>query len=313
MPLLSIITPAFNEAENLPHLYAGLVETLGATGVDWEWIVVDDHSRDRTFEVVSDLAARDPRVTGVRFARHAGSHTAIACGLHEATGRAAALLAGDLQDPPEVLTRLLAEWREGAQVVWGVRGRREGTAASAVGFARAYYFIMRRLVGLRDMPPSGADVFLIDRAVIDAFRQFGESHTSVLALITWMGFRQASVTYDKQPRARGASGWTLRKKITLVVDSITAFSSFPIRLVSYSGLVVALAGLGSAVALAARAAAGRPIRGWPVVLAAIALATGVQMLILGMLGEYLWRALDETRRRPRFLVEARTGDFHVLQ
>lgn len=302
---LSIITPAFNEAENLDAMYARLSAAASRAGLDWEWVIVDDHSRDATFDVTRALAARDPRVRGLRLARNSGSHTAIACGLHHVTGDAAVVLAADLQDPPETLAAMLAEWRAGAQVVWAVRRQREGESAPALGFSRVYYFIMRHVVGMKEMPATGADFFLADRIVIDAFRRFPERHVSVLALVTWMGFRQAFVEYDKQRRHAGQSGWTLAKKVKLVADSVTGFSDAPIRLCSYGGLTLMLAG--AMLAAGSVVFPPRPGAGLLLVIAIVIGLAGLQLLALGIVGEYVWRALDEARRRPPYLIEAVAG------
>ncbi len=197
---LSIITPAFNEAADLPMLYERLAAVMANRADEWEWLVVDDHSGDGTFAVIEQLALRDARIRGVRLARNSGSHLAITCGLHQVSGDAAALLAADLQDPPELLPQMLDRWRNGAQVVWAVRRRRPGERHHQA-FAAIYYWIMRRLVGLSDMPARGADSFLIDRVVIDAFCQSAERNASVFALITWLGFRQDHVEY-RQAAAR---------------------------------------------------------------------------------------------------------------
>ena len=239
---LSVITPAYNEADNLPLLYSRISTTLNSLDLDWEWIVVDDHSRDDTFATLAGIARRDAHVQGIRFARNFGSHKAIRCGLDQAQGDCAIVLAADLQDPPETIPTLLEKWRDGAQVVWAARAGREGEKASTVGLARLYYLLMRRVVGLKEIPSMGADFFLIDCSVIEALRQFNESNASILALITWMGFRQATITYSKRARKHGRSGWTLEKKLKLAVDSITSFTYVPIRLMSYVGLVVALLG-----------------------------------------------------------------------
>ncbi|MEK9162976.1 MAG: glycosyltransferase family 2 protein, partial [Chloroflexota bacterium] len=213
--MLSIVTPAYNESENLPLLYQRLQHVLSSLGIEWEWIVVDDHSRDQTFEVIAQIAAQDSRVRGVRFARNFGSHTAILCGLENAKGDCAVVMAADLQDPPETLSPLIEKWKGGAQVVWAVRAHREEEVASKVGFAKLYYFMMREMVGMKEMPSTGADFFLIDRQVIDVLSQFKESNASILALITWLGFRQESVIYDKRARQHGRSGWDLEKKLKL--------------------------------------------------------------------------------------------------
>lgn len=301
--LVSVVTPAYNEAANLPLLADRLTKALAGVGA-WQWIVVDDHSRDDTFEVAAGLAARDPRIKAVRFARNFGSHVAIACGIAEAEGEVVVVLAADLQDPPEVIPQLVEAWQGGAQIVWAVRGEREGERASTVGFARLYYWLMRRMVGLTEMPATGADFFLIDRRVADALNRFDESHASLFALLGWMGFRQTSITYDKQARVHGRSGWTLEKKLKLVVDSVTSFTYLPIRLMSYIGFVIAMIGFAYALWVVVNAIAGRPAEGWSSLMVAVLVVGGVQMLMMGVLGEYLWRALDEARRRPRFIVES---------
>lgn len=311
MTTLSVVTPAYNEARNLPVLYERLRQVLDGAGVDWEWVVVDDHSRDETFAVVAEIARRDPRVRGLRLARNSGSHKAITCGLHHAGGNAAVVLAADLQDPPETLPTLLAAWREGAQVVWAVRAHR-AESAGRVGFARLYYFLMRRLVGIKEMPATGADFFLLDRRVVEALRQFRESNVSLMALITWMGFRQTAVPYDKQARLYGQSGWSLGKKLKLVVDSVTSFSYLPIRLMSATGFIVAILGFLYAIVVTINALAGRPPQGWASLMVAVLVLGGLQMLMMGVLGEYLWRALDEARRRPPYLIEAMTGEEGAL-
>ena len=302
--MLSILTPAFNEAANLPALYDRLVETMRDIGGDWEWVVVDDHSRDDTFAVVEALALRDARVRGFRLARNAGSHVAITCGLHHVEGDAAVMMAADLQDPPETLTSMVARWRQGAQVVWATRRVQPGDR-SHKGFAAVYYWMMRRVVGMKEMPASGADFFLVDRVVIDAFRRFPERNVSVLALITWLGFRQEYVEYDKQPRVAGQSGWTLSRKIKLVVDSITSFSDFPIRICTYVGLAL----MAAALVLLILSIALLPQLGGGVLflLFLIVGLAGLQLVAVGVVGEYVWRALEESRRRPAYLIEAVAG------
>jgi dolichol-phosphate mannosyltransferase len=301
--MISVITPAFNEAMNLDAVHARLRDTMDRLGVAWEWLIVDDHSRDDTFAVVERLARLDGRIRGVRLARNCGSHIAIACGLDHARGDAAVLLVADLQDPPETFGAMIGAWRDGAQVVWAVRRSYPGQRAAA-GFSAVYYWIMRAVVGLTELP-AGTDFFLIDRAVIDACRRCPERHVSIFALIASLGFRPARIDYDKQPRAAGRSGWTLQRKITLVVDSVTAFSELPIRACTYTGLGLIVLGVLTAVpGLFVVLDGGRGL--W-LLLAVIAGLTGLQLTALGIVGEYVWRALDEARRRPRYLIEREAG------
>jgi glycosyltransferase involved in cell wall biosynthesis len=308
--MISIVTPAFNESTNLRALYQRLAGAMAAQGVEWEWVIVDDHSRDNTFAIVQQLAASDARVRGLRLARNSGSHLAIICALRHVSGDAAALVAADLQDPPEFLAQMIEGWRQGAQVVWAVRRQRPGDT-SHKGFAAIYYWIMRRLVGFTEMPATGADFFLIDRVVIDAFCQSRERNTSVFALITWLGFRQEQIEYDKQPRASGQSGWTLGRKIKLVIDSVTAFSDFPLRWCLYGGL--ALIGLGVLIGLVGLLLLPSLGAGLLLVVALVLSLSGLQLGALAIVGQYVYRALDEARGRPRYVIEAVAGQVASVQ
>jgi dolichol-phosphate mannosyltransferase len=306
LAMLSIIVPAYNEAQNLPVLYSRLCQTLQSLNLQWELIVVDDHSSDETFSVISTIAGRDPHVKAIRLSRNYGSHTALTCGLNHAKGNCAVVLAADLQDPPEIIPKLMDNWRKGTQVVWAARNHREGEKVSTLALARLYYFLMRRFVGLHDMPVKGADFFLIDRCVIDALRQFNERNISIMALLNWMGFRQTSVTYDNQARLHGQTGWSLEKKLKLAVDSVTSFTYLPIRLMSYIGFLTAIAGFVYAGIVVTMALKGLPVQGWASLMVVVLVFLGIQMVMMGVLGEYIWRALDESRGRPRYLIEATT-------
>lgn len=294
--MISLITPAFNEGSNLPMLHERLTSVFRQ--LDWEWIIVDDHSRDNTFEVIERLVAIDPRVRGIRLAYNSGSHLAFTCGLRHASGEVAALMVADLQDPPELLIQMLERWRSGVQVVWAVRRHQPGDGSGT----QLYYWIMRNLVGMNDMPATGADFFLVDRVVIDAFLAAADRHVSIFALMMWLGFRREFIQYDKQPRTRGRSGWTLTKKLKLVVDSIVGFSDFPIWWLTYAGvaaLVVAL--VPAVVAVVAYSGLNAAL----LLLAALVIGLfGCHLIALGILGHYVWRGLDAARKRPLYSIEA---------
>jgi polyisoprenyl-phosphate glycosyltransferase len=297
-PLVSLVTPAFNEAENLPVLHRRIAElSAGQPAFDWEWLVVDDHSSDATFEVLRKLSGVDSSLRAFRLARNSGSHAAIACGLAKARGDCAIVLAADLQDPPERIPEMLAAWRSGAQIVWAER------SGARPAWSSLYWMLMRHLAAVPQTPAAGADFVLLDRVAVNAVGQFAESNVSILALMTWMGFRQASITYEKEARLHGQSGWTLRKKRKLVVDSITSFSYFPIRLMAYIGFVVAFGGFLYAFLIVANAFQGHRPEGWASLMVVVLTLGGLQMLMMGVLGEYLWRALEEARARPRYLIE----------
>src|SRR5439155_23790207 len=217
MNKVSLVIAAYNEELNIPPLYERIVKLdWRALDAELELVFVDDHSRDRTPQILRELAARDARVKWLRFSRNFGSHKAFTAGLKFATGDCAIILAADLQDPPEAVPQLLAKWRAGAKVVWAVRGERPGETFATRLFARLYYQLMRRYA-VAEMPETGADFLLMDRLVLDALEAAPERNTSLLALIQWMGFEQAQITYTKEARVAGVSKWTLSKRIKLAV------------------------------------------------------------------------------------------------
>jgi len=304
--LISIITPAFNEQDNLPEFHTRLQAVADSLGITWEWLVVDDHSSDDTWQVLRGIAATDHRVRAIRFSRNFGSHLAIACALQHADGGAAVIMAADLQDPPETLPLLVEHWRTGHDVVWAVRKAREGESALTKLFSTVYCWLMRRCA-LPNMPARGADFLLMDRKVIDAYNHIAEKNTTVVGMILWMGFRQTFVEYVKRARHAGQSKWTVAKKIKLLVDSIVSFSYLPIRVMSYAGVAMAAVGFVYAVFVVV----GR-LLGWVVVgtgfaalMTVLLIGQGMILTTLGVLGEYLWRTFDEARDRPRYIIEDR--------
>lgn len=306
MPKLSIVVAAYNEEGNLPLLYQRVcaLDWTGL-GLEPEFVFVDDHSRDGTPRLLRGLAAKDPRVKVLRFAKNFGSHKAFTAGLEHATGDAAVILAADLQDPPETIPQLVAKWREGAKTVWAVRAEREGVSFSDKLFARFYYGLMRRFADVQP-PREGADFLLVDRCVLDQLRATPEKNTSVLLLIQWMGFPQAFIEYTKAARHSGRSNWTFSKKLKLAIDSLASFSYAPIRIASLMGVLFGFTGFVYAIIVAARAIWwGSPVQGWPALMCVVLITAGIQLLILGVLGEYLWRTYEESRHRPRYIIEER--------
>ena len=306
LPVLSVVVAAYNEEGNVPLLYDRLLALdWAALKLEPEFVFVDDHSQDKTPQVLASLAARDPRVKVLRFSKNFGSHKAFTAGLEHCTGVAAVILAADLQDPPETIPQLVAKWREGAKVVWAVREDREGESLATRLLSRLYYFLMRRMAEVRP-PRKGADFLLLDRVVVAELRKAPEKHTSLLSLIQWMGFDQAEIVYTKAARHSGRSNWTLSKKLKLAVDSFVSFSYVPLRLASACGLLFAFSGFLYAAVIAVRAIAlGSPVQGWSSLMCVLLIVSGVQLVILGILGEYLWRTFDEARGRPRYIVEKR--------
>jgi dolichol-phosphate mannosyltransferase len=224
-PTLSVVTPAFDEARSLPLFHARLTEALAGLEVveeGWEWIVVDDGSRDQTSEVIAELAATDGRVRGVRLERNHGSHAAILRGLTESRGRAVFILAADLQDPPKLATELLVHWRDGARIVWGVRDRYAAEGRVRVAFSTLYHALQRRAGGARGLPPGGAGCCLLDRAVVDVLCRAVPPPVDVFAAAGRLSLPSATVAYRRAPRAFGRSGWSTGKKVRFALRSLVA-------------------------------------------------------------------------------------------
>lgn len=302
MPRLTVITAFLNEEGNLPLFRQRLLAVLDRLGLSSEVILVDDHSEDDGQRIAREWAAADPRVRYLRLSRTFGSHAAYSAGMARSTGDGVILLAADLQDPPEMIPRLLAEWDKGFHVVWASRAERPGESRLTRTFAGCYYALMRRLA-LPTMPRKGADFLLADRKVVDAYKAIPEKNTSFLGMLVWMGFRQTSIEYVKEARHSGRSKWNLSKKVKLLIDSLVSFSYAPIRLISAAGVAVSLLGTLYAAVVIVRASFGSIPEGWSSLMVVVLILGGFQLLMLGVLGEYLWRAFDEVRGRPRYLIE----------
>ena len=302
--VISVVTAFYNEAPNLPLFRERLTSVLDSLEEHGEIVLVDDHSTDSSAMVAKQWASQDARVKYIRLSRNSGSHAAFSAGLNFSTGDCAVLLAADLQDPPETIGQLLEQWRAGNDVVWSVRMAREGESWSTKALAAAYYWLMRR-VALPGMPAKGADFLLMDRKVVDAYNAIGEKNTSVLGMILWMGFRQSFIPYVKRARHSGRSKWTLTKKLKLFVDSMASFSYFPIRAMSLVGLCMALAGFLYALVVVLGRLSGwiDTGTGFAALMTVLLVGQGTTMTMLGILGEYVWRGYDESRGRPRYIVE----------
>jgi dolichol-phosphate mannosyltransferase len=298
MVKLSIIIPFLNEAENISRLHerlCGLANHL--LDVSLEIILVDDGSTDGSVDALRSLPPTGPPMRLVRLSRNFGSHAALSAGVTEATGDILTFLSADLQDPPELLTTMLAKWREGYDIVWGTRESREDDLLTRM-FAGLFYFLLRRYA-LTQMPPGGVELCLVDRKVIASLGNLQERNSSIACLIMWAGFRQCVIPYRREARKAGRSKWSFGRKIKLFIDSFVAFSFLPMRIISALGGIVSLLGLLYACVIIFLAIfRGNPVTGWPSLMVTILLCSGVQMLMLGILSEYLWRALDAARNRP---------------
>jgi polyisoprenyl-phosphate glycosyltransferase len=304
MALISVIIPSYNEEENLPVLHERLQHVAETLQYTFEFIFVDDGSTDGSFKILEDMARNDSRVKAVKFSRNFGSHAACLAGLSRATGDACTFLSADLQDPPEMIETLINEWSKGYEVVFGIREWGKGSLRL---FPTLYYQAVRRFA-LPNMPETGTDVFLIDRKVVDTIVSIREKNTSIFGLILWSGFKQTIVQYRKGIRQKGISKWTLGKKIKLFIDTFVSFSYLPLRLISLVGILLACLGFLYAFFIVFnRLFFSVPVEGWASLMVALLVVSGTQLVFLGILGEYLWRNFDETRKRPAFIIDRMIG------
>jgi dolichol-phosphate mannosyltransferase len=305
MSRVTVVVPVYCNATSLPDLHERLKAVAALAGGDsFEFLFVDDGSSDASWEVLRGLQASDPRVTLVKLSRNFGSNQALLAGLAHAQGDAIATLAADLQDPPELVLEMLSHWKAGRKVVLAARRNRFDPGLTNA-FADAFYSLFRRFA-ISSMPRRGFDFFLIDRSVCELVNKIQENNTYLMGLILWLGFDPACVYYDRAAREGryGSSRWTGRRKVKYFVDSFVAFSYAPLRAASLLGLAIALLGVMYALfVVALRVTRGFEVQGWASLMVALLVLSGVQLFVTGVLGEYLWRTLDETRKRPRFIVE----------
>jgi dolichol-phosphate mannosyltransferase len=305
MSLISLVVPVYHNAASLPDLLVKFQELANKRSEhQFEFVFVDDGSRDNSLQVLEGLFAHEPRMAIVKLSRNFGSNAALLTGLTHAHGDAIAAIAADLQDPPELIDEMLALWQQGRKVVLAARESRDDPGLTAL-FSDIFYVLFRRFA-IRTMPKRGFDFFLIDRQVCDLIKQIQESNTYLMGLILWLGFDPAVIYYHRHRReARyGRSMWTLVRKLKYFIDSFVAFSYAPVRFASILGMTLSVLGLIYAViVIALRLFWEVHIEGWTSLMVIVLVVSGAQMMIMGILGEYLWRNLDETRRRPRFIID----------
>jgi dolichol-phosphate mannosyltransferase len=307
-PSASVIVPCLNEEETLEAFYARLAPVLETQfGGHWQVIFVDDGSTDRTLALIAELRQRDERVRAVRLSRNFGSHVAIAAGLDHVDTDLALILAADLQDPPESIPEFVLRWREGYEIVWGAREARDDPLMRRF-FARAFYGLIRR-TALPGIPATGTGSFcLIDRKVIASFQRFPERNRLTFGIISWAGFAQTQVPYRREARHAGQSKWTFGQLIKTAIDTFVSFSYLPLRLISYLGFVVSICAFAFALyVILDHFVSGSTLKGWPSLMASILLFGGIQVLTLGVVGEYIWRISEESKRRPLYIVRDRIG------
>lgn len=307
--LISIVAPVYNEEAVLAMLYERVRTVLDDAGERWELILVNDGSRDRSAEVIADLHARDPRVKGISFSRNFGFQIAATAGLDHAGGDAVILTDADLQDPPEVYPAMLAKWREGYDVVYGVRASRQGETWFKLTTAKLFYRLIHRITSI-NIPLDTGDFRLMDRRVINSLRGMNERNRFLRGMVPWIGFRQIGVEYNREARYAGEAKFTsVKKMLPFALDAITSFSYFPLQLATILGFVIAAISVVAilAVVLVRLLGPHEPLLGQATTLVAVLFLGSVQLISLGIIGEYLGRIYDEVKGRPLYLIQESWG------
>jgi glycosyltransferase involved in cell wall biosynthesis len=301
-PVVSVVVPCHNEEANIYPLHARLRAVLDGAGLSWELICVNDGSDDGTLPALLRLQAEDARVRVHDLSRNFGKEAALTAGLDQARGLAMIPLDADLQDPPEVIPALIARWREGYDVVNAVRAAREGEGWLKRSSAHLFYRVINRLSAIA-IPPDTGDFRLLSRAAVEALRQMPERRRFLKGMFVWVGFPTASVTYRREGRQAGRSSWTYWRLWNFALDGITSFSEVPLRIAAYLGLGVALLSLLYGLFLLLRTLAfGNPVSGYPSLMVAILFLGGVQLVAVGVIGEYVGRIYEETKQRPVYII-----------
>ncbi len=307
-PKFTIIAPVFNEEPVLPELYKRISAVMDTLSEPWELILVDDGSRDRSAAIIAALHEKDERVKGVSFSRNFGFQEAVTAGLDYSSGDAVVLTDADLQDPPEVILEMIAKWREGFDVVYGVRSEREGETWFKLVTAKMFYRLIHRITSV-NIPLDTGDFRLMDRRVVDALGEMRERNRFLRGMVPWVGFKQTGVFFKREPRFAGEAKYSsVRRMFRFAMNAITSFSYVPLQLATYLGFFIA--GLSSLAILAVillRLFAPHELTGQATTLVVVLFLGGVQLISLGIIGEYLGRIYDEVKGRPLYLISEQWG------
>ncbi|MFN3842036.1 MAG: glycosyltransferase family 2 protein [Rehaibacterium terrae] len=300
---LCIVVPAFNEAQALPALQARIAAVIDTLDLDGRVLYVDDGSRDDTWQVMTALAEADPRVSAIRLSRNFGKELALTAGLDHADADAVVVLDADGQDPPELIPAFVAKWREGFDVVYGTRLARDGESWLKKLTAAAFYRVMARLSST-PVPRDTGDFRLLSRRALDALGKLRERHRFMKGLFAWVGFRQCAIPYHRQARLAGRSKFSYWRLWNFALEGITSFSTVPLRVATYVGLLTSLLAFAFGVWIVLKTLLwGDPVAGYPSLMVVILFLGGIQLMALGILGEYLGRLYDEAKQRPLYLVD----------
>jgi dolichol-phosphate mannosyltransferase len=305
-PELSVVVPVFNEQENLPQLYQRLVATLDRVGLVYELILVDDGSRDQSMPIMHELAAADPRVTVIELARNFGHQVAISAGLDHARGHGVIVMDADLQDPPEVLPEFIAKWREGYEVVYAIREKRKENIFKRMAYA-AFYRLLQRVAQV-EIPLDAGDFCIMDRRIVDLLNGMPERSRFVRGIRSWVGFRQIGMPYERHARHAGRPKYTFTRLLYLALDGLVSFSFLPLRVITALGFVVSALSILLAMAYTIqKITIGLSPPGFATLTVAIFFLAGIQLVTIGVIGEYVGRIFEEVKRRPLYVVRAVEG------
>ncbi len=305
-PIISIVTPVFEEEGNLPELYQRLVTIMEATEPNFEIVFVDDGSRDRSPELMHDLAQRDKRTVVVELARNFGHQVAISAGLDYARGDAVIVMDADLQDPPEVLPQFIAKWREGHDVVYAIRERRKESPPKRLAY-KAFYRVLQRIANI-DIPLDSGDFCIMDRKVVDLLVGMPERNRFVRGIRSWVGLDQIGLAYERQARYAGHAKFTFSRLLYLALDGLVSFSFIPLRMITILGFIVSLISLVMAIGYAIqKITVGLNPPGFATTIVAIFFLAGIQLITIGVIGEYVGRIFEEVKHRPLYVVRRVTS------
>jgi polyisoprenyl-phosphate glycosyltransferase len=304
--MVSIVVPIFNEQETLGSLRQRITSAMGSTGENWEMVLVDDGSRDESPRILREFAREDSRVKVVILSRNFGHQPAVTAGIRHASGDCVVLIDGDLQDPPEIIPQMVAKWREGYQVVLGERTSRSERGARGVGF-RLFYPLLRSVTDLPDAPDAG--IFgLMDRVVVDEFNKLPERNRFIPGLRSWLGFKQTSVMYDRVDRAGGKPKQTMARLIRYAMDGMVSFSNKPLRVATWVGFGTSMVAFGLGVFyLVTFFTEKKDYTGFTTTILSVFFLGGIQLISVGILGEYIGRIYEEVKQRPLYVVRERVG------
>ncbi|MGA2140800.1 MAG: glycosyltransferase family 2 protein [Brevinematales bacterium] len=304
---ISIVVPMYNESENIEKFYATLAGVLEGTGESFEIICVNDGSKDDTLDRLVELSGKDKRVKVVDFSRNFGKEIALSAGLDFSSGSAVIPIDADLQDPPELIPELVRKWREGFDVVTARRIKRKGETWLKKSTAILFYKIFKAFTSF-DIEENTGDFRLLDRKVVEALKELKEAHRYMKGLFFWVGFRQCSVTFERDPRFSGKSKLNYGKLINLAVEGLTSFSYIPLRAASYMGIIISfLSFCYAAFIIVKKLVSGDPVQGYASMTAIILFLGGIQLLTIGIIGEYIGKIYNEAKRRPLYIVREKYG------